>query len=144
MPSPTARPGAAPAPGLDAPGLHRVGQIAVVVQDVARATRFYRDVLGLRFLFDAPPALAFFDCGGVRLMLSPPEGAGAPGASSIVYYEVPDIHAAYDTLVARGVQFEHAPRVIAPMPAGDLWMAFLRDSEGNLLGLMNERPRATS
>ena len=123
MTSPTARPDAAPAPGL-----HRIGQIAVVVQDLARATRFYRDVLGLRFLFDAPPALAFFDCGGVRLMLAPPEGAAAAGASSIVYYEVADVHAAYDTLVARGVQFEHPPRVIAPMPAGDLWMAFLRDS----------------
>ena len=135
-----------PAPGPDgppAPGLRRVGQIAVVVQDVARATRFYRDVLGLRFLFDAPPSLAFFDCGGVRLMLSPPEGAASAGASSIVYYDVADIHAAHGALVARGARFERPPHLVAPMPAGDLWMAFLRDSEGNLLGLMNERPRAT-
>ena len=126
------------------PGLRRIGQLAIVVRDPERALRFYRDVLGLRLLFQAPPSLAFFDCGGVRLMLSPPEGTAAAGASSIVYYEVADIHAAYDTLVARGVQFEHEPRVIAPRPAGDLWMAFLHDSEGNLLGLMNERPRATT
>ena len=122
-------------------GLARVGQIAVVAADVARATRFYRDVLGMRLLFEAPPGLAFFDCGGVRLMLGPAEGAAAAGASSIVYYDVPDIHAAHDALVARGAVFERAPHVIAPMATGDLWMAFLRDSEGNLLGLMNERPR---
>ena len=123
-------------------GLARIGQIAVVAADVARATRFYRDVLGMRLLFEAPPGLAFFDCGGVRLMLGPPEGSAAAGASSIVYYDVPDIHAAHATLAERGALFEQPPHVVAPMATGDLWMAFLRDSEGNLLGLMNERPRA--
>src|SRR5687768_11035850 len=80
-----------------------VRQIAVVAADVARATRFYRDALGLRLLFEAPPGLAFFDCGGVRLMVSLPEGLDAAGASSIVYYEVEDIRVSYDTLRARGV-----------------------------------------
>lgn len=122
--------------------LRRVGQIAVVVEDVGRATRFYRDSLGMRLLFEAPPGLAFFDCGGVRLMLSQPEGAARAGASSIVYYDVADIHAAYDTLAARGVQFEGRPHVVAPLGANDLWMAFLRDSEGNLLAIMSEAPRA--
>jgi methylmalonyl-CoA/ethylmalonyl-CoA epimerase len=116
--------------------LERIGQIAVHVQDVERAVAFYRDVLGLRLLFQAPPGLAFFDCGGVRLMLSAPEGRS--GGSSIVYYVVPEIHAAYDTLAARGVQFEDRPHVIARMADHDLWMAFFRDSEGNLLGLMCE------
>lgn len=121
--------------------LRRVGQIAVVAADVARATRFYRDSLGLRLLFEAPPGLAFFDCGGVRLMISRPEGAAEAGASSILYYEVGDIQAAYDTLSARGVQFEDRPHVVAPLGANDLWMAFLRDSEGNLLAIMSEVPR---
>lgn len=123
-------------------GLRRIGQIAVVASDVARATRFYRDVLGMRLLFEAPPGLAFFDCGGVRLMLSPPEGPSTASASSILYYDVPDIRAAYNTLAARGVQFEGAPHVVAALADRDLWMAFLRDSEHNLLALMSEVPRA--
>ena len=122
--------------------LRRIGQIAVIVQDVARATHFYRDVLGMRLLFEAPPGLAFFDCGGVRLMLSPPEGAETAAASSILYSEVADIHQAYDTLAARGVQFEDRPHVVAPLGDRDLWMTFLRDSERNLLALMSEVPRA--
>ena len=119
--------------------LSRIGQIAVTIDDLDRAVRFYRDTLGMRFLFQAPPGLAFFDCGGIRLMLSRPEGAAAAGASSILYYQVADIRAAYDTLVVRGVQFEDQPHLIAKMPDHDLWMAFLRDSEGNLLGLMSEQ-----
>jgi methylmalonyl-CoA/ethylmalonyl-CoA epimerase len=123
-------------------GLDRVGQIAVVVQDVARATAFYRDVLGMRFLFAAPPGLAFFDCGGVRLMLSRPEGPdGAAAGSAIIYSPVDNIQAAYATLVARGAPGESPPHVVAPMGARDLWMAFVRDSERNLLGLMCEVPR---
>ena len=121
--------------------LRRIAQIAVVVHDVARATHFYRDTLGLRLLFEAPPGLAFFECGGVRLMLGRPEGPDTAAASSILYYDVADIHAAYDTLVARGVQFEREPHVVAPLGANDLWMAFLRDSEGNLLALTSEVPR---
>ena len=119
----------------------RIGQISVLVQDVERATAFYRDVLGLRFLFSAPPGLAFFDCGGVRLMLSRPEGES--GGTSVLYYLVPDIRAAYDALAARGVTFVDEPHLIARMPDHDLWMVFLRDSEGNTVGLMSEvRPPA--
>ena len=114
----------------------------MVVRESGGATRFYRDVLGMRLLFEAPPGLAFFDFGGVRLMLSPPEGPDTAAASSIVYYDVPDIHAAYDTLGARGVQFEDAPHVVAALADRDLWMVFLRDSERNLLALMSEVPRA--
>lgn len=125
-------------------GLRRIGQLAVVVQDPERALRFYRDTLGMRLLFQAPPALAFFDCGGVRLMLSPPEGAETARASSIVYYAVPDIHAAHATLAGRGALFEGAPHVVAALPDRDVWMAFLRDSEQNILALMSEVPRAAS
>jgi len=130
-----------PASPASEPGIRRIGQIAVVVQDMPRAVRFYRDVLGLRLLFEAPPSLAFFDCGGVRLMLSPPEGPDTAAMSSILYYEVADIHAAHNTLVERGAVFEQEPHVVAPLGPNDLWMAFLRDSEHNLLGLMSEVPR---
>ena len=122
--------------------LERIGQIAVTVEDLERAVAFYRDTLGLRLLFRAPPGLAFFDCGGVRLMLSVPEGNGPTGAS-ILYYVVADIQAAHDALAARGVVFTDKPHLIAKLADHDLWMAFLRDSEGNMLGLMSEvRPPA--
>ncbi len=121
--------------------LTRIGQIAIVARDVARATRFYRDTLGMRFLFASPPGLAFSDCGGVRLMLSLPEGPDTAAASSIIYYTVPDIQAAHATLTARGVKFESDPHMIAAMPDHDLWMGFFRDSEGNLVGLMSEVKR---
>lgn len=124
--------------------LRGVKQIAVVAHDVARATRFYRDVLGLRLLFEAPPGLAFFECGGVRLMVSPPEGLDAAGASSLVYYDVADIHAAHDALRARGVPFVGEPHVVASLGDRDVWLAELRDSEGNRLALMSEVPRGAA
>ena len=118
-------------------GLTSIGQIAVPVTDVDRAVAFYRDVLGMRFLFQAPPGLGFFDCGGVRLMLDGPARAQA-GNSSVVYYKVDDITAAFTTLSARGVTFETAPHLIARLPDHELWMAFLRDPDRNLLALMSE------
>ena len=129
------------------PGIQRIGQIAVPVQDLDRAVAFYRDVLGLRLLFQAPPGLAFFDCGGVRLMLSLPEGPEAGRAASIIYYQVDDLSAAWAAVTARGATpaaFDQAePHLIAKLPDHDLWMAFIQDSEGNLLGLMSEvRPPA--
>jgi len=123
----------------------RIGQIAMTVGDLPRAVAFYRDVLGMRFLFEAPPAMAFFDCGGIRLMLSLPEQAGADPArqyKSIVYYAVDDIEQAAQALEARGVRFEQPPHVVARLPHADLWMAFLRDPDGHLLAIMNEAPRA--
>lgn len=121
-----------------APGLNSIGQIAIPVTDVDRAAAFYRDVLGMRFLFQAPPGLAFFDCGGVRLMLDGPARAQA-GNSSVVYYKVADLQASFAALTARGVTFEAAPHLVAKLPDHELWMAFLRDPDRNLLALMEER-----
>lgn len=115
------------------------GQIAVNVRHVARATAWYRDVLGLRFLFTAPPGLAFFDCGGVRLMLSTPEPGQADACSSVIYYRVDDIRSTHSAMLERGVKFEDAPHIIARMGDVELWMAFLKDPEGNLLALMCEK-----
>src|SRR5690349_19777207 len=116
----------------------RIGQIAIAVADLDRAVAWYADVLGLRLLFRAPPGLAFFDCGGVRLMLSRPEGREATGHAGVVYYLVADVVAAHAALAARGAEVVEAPRLIARLPDHELWMAFLHDSEGNLLGLMSE------
>jgi catechol 2,3-dioxygenase-like lactoylglutathione lyase family enzyme len=121
-------------------GLARIGQIALPVHDLDRAVTFYRDVLGLAFLFRVPN-LAFFDCAGVRLMLSPPETAELERHSSIIYFTVEDINSAYQTLSDRGAQFDDQPHIIANMDTYDLWMAFLRDPDGNLLGIMSEAPR---
>jgi len=122
-------------------GLSRIGQIALPVHDLDQAVEFYRDALGLPFLFRVPN-LAFFDCGGVRLLLSTPERDGDERHASIIYFSVPDIEAAHQALLDRGVPFEHAPHVIARMEIYDLWMAFFRDPSGNLLGIMSEAPRA--
>ena len=118
-------------------GLNQIGQIAVPVSDIERATAFYRDTLGMRFLFRAPPDLAFFDVGGVRLMLDGPARATA-GSSSVIYYEVPDLQAAFTTLSERGVRFEAEPHLLARMPDHELWMAFFRDPDQNLIALMSE------
>jgi methylmalonyl-CoA/ethylmalonyl-CoA epimerase len=126
-------------------GLSRIGQIAMTMRDLPRAVAFYREVLGLRFLFEAPPAMAFFDCGGVRLMLSVPEASGEVAGmqfASILYFPVPDIEAAASALTARGVVFQQPPHLVAKLPAADLWMAFFRDPDGNLLALMSEVARA--
>jgi methylmalonyl-CoA/ethylmalonyl-CoA epimerase len=119
-------------------GLSQIGQIAVNVQDVERATAFYRDSLGMRFLF-AFPGLAFFDAGGVRLMLSRAEDPKLDHPASILYYRVPDIEAAHQALVARGVHFERPPHLVARMPDHELWLAEFKDSEQNILALMTEK-----
>ncbi len=118
-------------------GLTRLGQIAVTARDLNRATAFYRDTLGLRFLFRAPN-LAFFDCDGVRLMLGVPEQATFDHPSSILYFTVGDLDSAYTALAARGVAFTDRPHLVATMPDHELWMAFFTDSEGNTLALMSE------
>jgi methylmalonyl-CoA/ethylmalonyl-CoA epimerase len=117
--------------------LSRIGQIAIVVKDVPRATAFYRDTLGMRFLFEFP-GLAFFDCDGVRLMLSRPEQKEFDHPSSVLYFKVGDIQAAYETLRGRGVKFEDEPHVIARLTDHDLWMCFFRDLDDNIFGLMCE------
>lgn len=120
-------------------GLSTIGQIAVHVEDLDRAVVFYRERLGMRFLFQAPPGLAFFDAGGVRLMLSRPEGEA--GGTSVLYFKVDDISGATASLKDRGVVIVDEPHIIAKMGMYDLWMAFFRDSEGNLHGLMSEVPQ---
>ncbi len=119
-------------------GISRVGQIAINAHDVERAATFYQQSLGLKLLFKAGPGLAFLECGGVRLMLTLPEKPEFDHPSSILYFAVPDIQAAYANMKEKGVHFEDEPHLIAKMPDHDLWMVFFRDSEGNLMGLMSE------
>jgi methylmalonyl-CoA/ethylmalonyl-CoA epimerase len=115
----------------------RIGQIAIVCADVARARDFYRDALGMRHLFDAGPSLSFFDCGGTRLMLSPAEGEAA--GTSVLYFFVSDIEGTKRDLTGKGVLFIGEPHMIAKMPDHELWLAEFRDSENNVLALMEER-----
>jgi methylmalonyl-CoA/ethylmalonyl-CoA epimerase len=122
-------------------GITGLGQIAINAKDVERAAAFYQDKLGLKLLFKAPPALAFFDCGGVRLMLDRAEKPEFDHPSSVLYFSVPDIHAAFGKLKESGVRFEDEPHVVAKMPTHDLWMTFFRDTEGNMLALMSEVAR---
>jgi len=118
--------------------LERIGQIAIVAKDVEKARDFYRDRLGLKHLFDAPGPLSFFDCGGVRLMLSRAEKPEFDHPASILYFSVGDIRAQYAEMKARGVQFEDEPHLVAKLPQMEIWMTFFRDSENNVLALMSE------
>jgi methylmalonyl-CoA/ethylmalonyl-CoA epimerase len=121
-------------------GLGPISQIAVNVHDVDRATNFYQEKLGMKLLFKAPPNLAFFDCDGIRLMLSPPAKPEFDHPSSIIYFKVADIQRAANTLTGRGVAIEEQPNKVANMGTYDLWLAAFRDSENNLLALMSEVP----
>jgi predicted enzyme related to lactoylglutathione lyase len=120
------------------PALAEIGQIAIVVGDVSQATAFYRDVLGLKFLFGAGPNLAFFAAGPVRLMLTTPQGHGEVGKNSIIYFQVGDLKAVHAAVIARGAKNERGPALTAKMPDHELWIAFVRDPDGNLIGLMSE------
>ena len=117
-------------------GLSTIGQIGVPVKDITRAVDFYRDVLGLPFLFQAGN-LAFFDCDGTRLLLDGVEEA-AGHESSILYFKVDDIECTTEAIRARGAEITGEPHIIAKMPDHDLWMAFFLDSEGNTMALMAE------
>lgn len=121
------------------PRLSGIRQIAITVSDVEAALAFYRDVLGLAFLFQPGPTLAFLQAGDVRLMLTTPQGAGTVGANSILYFSVEDIQATQAGLMARGATEERPPQLAARMPDHELWTGFLRDPDGNLVGLMEER-----
>jgi predicted enzyme related to lactoylglutathione lyase len=122
-------------------GLSRIGQIAITVHDLPKAVAFYRDVLGMKFLFEVP-RMAFFDCGGVRLMLGLPETAELDHPASILYYKVEDIQVAYSALKSRGVRFFGEPNLVARMPDHELWLAEFRDMENNVLALMSEVRRS--
>ena len=121
------------------PKLSTIRQIAVTVSDVKKALQFYRDVLGLTFLFSAGPDIAFLDAGGIRLMLSTPQGAGAVGHNSVLYFAASDIEATHSALVAAGATNERPPQLAAKMPDHELWTGFLRDPDGNLVGLIEEK-----
>jgi catechol 2,3-dioxygenase-like lactoylglutathione lyase family enzyme len=118
--------------------LSEIGQIAVPVKDVARATLFYRDKLGLRFLFDTPNPMSFFDAGGVRLMLSLASERKYDHPSSILYFRVPDIGEAHRQLSERGVAFSQAPHKVADLGTHELWLAFFEDGEGSTHALLSE------
>lgn len=117
----------------------RIGQIAITVSDVARARAFYHDVLGVPLLFDAGPNLSFLRAGETRIMLTTPQGHGAPGANSILYFQVSDIEQTHAACVSRGANSERPPQLTARMPDHELWIGFLRDPDGNLVGLMEEK-----
>ena len=123
-------------------GLSAIGQIFVRARNLDRAVRFYRDILGVPFLFQAPPQMAFFKCGDVSLMLGVPEQPELDHPASIIYYLVPDIEGAHATLRSRGVEFAVEPHLVYRAPDHDLWLAEFRDSEGNVLALMSRKPRA--
>ena len=116
----------------------RVAQIALTVQDLERARHFYRDLLGLQWLFDAPPGMSFFQCGQTRLMLAPPQGAETT-AGAIVYYQVDDIEGAHRGLAEAGVAFHSEPHFIAKLGDKDLWLAICEDPDGHMVGLTSER-----
>ncbi|MCS4306940.1 putative enzyme related to lactoylglutathione lyase [Rheinheimera pacifica] len=117
----------------------RIGQIALTVSDVESALGFYRDILGLPFLFQPSPQLAFLQAGATRLMLSAPQGAGAVGANSVLYFSVTDISATYEAIVVKGAKPEREPQLAAKMPDYELWLGFVRDPDANLVGLMEEK-----
>ena len=118
--------------------LSQIGQISIIIHDLERAVAFYRDTLGMKFLFQVPPKMAFFDCGGVRLYLGVPEEAEFDHPSSILYYKVDDIHGAWEILRDRGAELKGEPHLVARMPDHELWIGFFKDSEGNTLALMSE------
>lgn len=119
-------------------GLATIGQIAITVTDVGRAIVFYREVLGMKLLFQVPN-MGFFDCDGIRLMISAAEKP-AEHYGSVIYFKVPDIREAFHSLAQRGASFEAEPHLVARMPDHELWMAFFRDPDRNLLALMSEIP----
>jgi catechol 2,3-dioxygenase-like lactoylglutathione lyase family enzyme len=119
--------------------LNEIGQIAITISDLEKAVAFYRDILGLRHLFSAPPGLAFFAAGNLRLMLSRPEKEGSETFCCALYFKVPEIEKTHGVLVSRGVRFEAEPHRVAKMPDHELWMAFFRDPDRNLLALMCEK-----
>ena len=121
--------------------LRSIGQIAITTHDLPAAVAFYRDALGLEYLFEAG-TMGFFQCGDVRLMLAVPEGDELDHPASTLYFRVEDIHAARAELSERGVAFDDEPHLIARLPDHELWMTFFRDPDLNYLGLMSEVTRA--
>jgi methylmalonyl-CoA/ethylmalonyl-CoA epimerase len=124
-------------PGMDLSDA-TVGQLLIPVEDLDKAVPYYRDTLGLRFLFTAPPQMSFFQAGNVRLLVGVPEAGQSRHRGSMVYFRVADIHAVYKTLVERGVRFPAAPHLVHRTPTSELWLTEFRDPDGNQLALMSE------
>jgi methylmalonyl-CoA/ethylmalonyl-CoA epimerase len=124
--------------------LSRIKQIAIPVHSVDEGKTFYRDVLGLRHLFDAPPALSFFDCGGVQMMLAGPAAQGKDGDQqhAVLFYDVTDIKETHARIKSSGAKSLAEPRVIARMNGKEIWVCELSDGQGNVVGLMSEVPEA--
>lgn len=120
--------------------IQQVGQIAIAVSNIDKAVAFYRDILGLELLFEAPPGLAFFDCGGIRLMLTVLQGDPKDHHTSTIYYKVVDVRDAQEELEQKGVKFVQNAQLVATMPDHELWMGFIRDPDQNLIGIMAELP----
>jgi len=116
-----------------------IGQLAITVENVETALGFYRDILGLQFLFAPNENLAFLQCGSTRIMLSTPQGAGEVGKNSILYFKVTEIENYYDAVVGNGATEERKPQLAAKMPDHELWIGFLKDPDGNLVALMEEK-----
>lgn len=121
--------------------LSAIRQIAATVEDLEVSKSFYRDKLGLKLLFEAPPKMAFFDLNGIWLMLGQAyeEEPARPG--SILYFEVSDIKATYEELKQRGVEFIDHPHRVADMGSYVLWLTFFRDPDGTTLALRSEVPK---
>ena len=124
---------------MTSPTIQDIGQIAITVKDVVVAKKFYTEVLGLKLLFDAGPNLSFVAAGSIRLMLTTSQGSGEAGKNSTLYFRTSALADLYRTVVDRGARPEREPQLTAKMPGHELWMAFVRDPDGNLVGLMEER-----
>ena len=131
-------------PSTAAVALDRIKQIAIPVNSVDQAKSFYRDILGMRHLFDAPPALSFFDCGGVRLMLAGPEAQGKDGDQQhpVLFYDVSDIKETHQRIKSSGAKSIAEPHIIARMDGREIWIAAVSDGQGNTVSLMSDVPEA--
>lgn len=119
--------------------ISELGQLAVTVENVDKSLEFYRDILGLKFLFSPSENLVFLQCGPTRIMLSTPQGAGEVGKNSIPYFTVSEIEKFYEQAITRGAVKEREPQFAAQMPDHELWIGFLKDPDGNLVGIMEEK-----
>ncbi len=119
--------------------ISKIAQLAITVSEVEKSLGFYRDILDLNFLFSPSKDLAFLQCGETRIMLSTPQDAGEVGKNSIPYFLVENIESAYEQAVNSGATAERAPQLAAQMPDHELWIGFLKDPDGNLVGLMEEK-----
>jgi methylmalonyl-CoA/ethylmalonyl-CoA epimerase len=128
----------------DPVSLSRIKQIAIPVHTLDKAKAFYRDTLGLRHLFDAPPALSFFDCGGVQLMLAGPEAQGKDGDQQhpVLFYDVSDIKKTHAWIKSSGAKSLEEPRVVMRSNGREIWISSVSDGQGNVVGLMSDVPAA--